>query len=330
VRDGDAWSSSRNGRGFYREGEIMPKDFINILDFTAAELEQILTTAAELKARKKMGIVETGMRGKTLALYFEKDSLRTRMSLETAAISMGGGAVYLDFKGKPMFERETLADQARVVGRIADVVAMRTFSHQDVVDFARWCAAPVINALTDWTHPTQALADILTMRECLGDTRGKQLVFIGDGNNVARSLAAACGKLGIKLTIAAPEGYQLGAANLARITQGLDGAEINEVTDPGAAVKNAAVIYTDVWVSMGQEAETERRMQAFKNYQVNRALVNLAPRGVIVMHCLPAERGAEITDDIMDDANVAVVFQQAENRFHLMRALLQELVVKKS
>jgi ornithine carbamoyltransferase len=318
------------GAGASPQRKIMQKDFINLLDFTTAEIEQILTTAAELKARKKAGIVETGMSGKTLAMYFEKDSLRTRMSLETAAISMGGGAVYLDFKGKPMFERETLPDQARVVGRIADVVAMRTFSHQDVVDFAKWCAAPVINALTDWTHPTQALADVLTLRECLGDTRGKHLVFIGDGNNVARSLAAACAKLEIKLTIAAPEGYKLGAADVKRIRDAAGAGNLTEVTNPREAVKTADAIYTDVWVSMGQEEETAKRVAAFRDYQINRELVALAPRGAIVMHCLPAERGAEITDEIMDDTNVSVVFQQAENRFHLMRALLQELVVKRS
>ncbi|GHS93070.1 ornithine carbamoyltransferase [Planctomycetales bacterium] len=306
----------------------MKKDFINILDFTRDELEQILATAQELKARKKAGVVETGMAGKTLALYFSKDSLRTRVSLEVAATSMGGAAVYLDFKGKPMFERESLPDQARVVGRLVDAVAIRTFSHQDVVDFARWCAVPVINALTDWTHPTQAMADILTMRECLGDTRGRHLVYIGDGNNVARSLAAICAKLEVKLTIAAPAGYKLGD-DLVRIRREAGGGDLREVADPIEAVKTADVIYTDVWVSMGQENEEDKRLAAFAAYQVNRDLWRRAPDGAMVLHCLPAERGREITDEIIDDENVSRVFQQAENRMHIMRALMQEFVVNR-
>lgn len=306
----------------------MKKDFINILDFTADEIEQFLHTAVLLKARKRLGIRETGMSGKTLAMYFQKDSLRTRVSLNVAATSMGGAAIYFDFKGRNMFERETLPDQARSISRWVDVVALRTFSHQEVEEFAKWCSVPVINALTDWSHPTQALADIMTVRERWQNSgAGKHIVYIGDGNNVARSLAAACALLNIKLTIASPEGYKLGGDDLARIKKSAGRGDLNEVTDPVAAVKTADAIYTDVWVSMGQEAETEKRRAAFKHYQLNRELINHAPQNVLVLHCLPASRGDEITDEIIDDEKISAVFDQAENRMHIMRALLAELVI---
>lgn len=310
----------------------MKKDFLSVLDFSANELEQILATAVELKARRKAGKVEDGMRGKTLAMYFQKDSLRTRMTLDIAATSMGGAAVYLDFRNKPMFERESLPDQARVVSRWVDVVAMRTFSHQEVIDFAKWCSVPVINALTDYSHPTQVLADVLTLREhWREDGRSRHLVFVGDGNNnVTRSLASVCAVLDIKFTIASPEGYKLGEKELARIRKetGKD-ADLTEITDPREAVKTADAVYTDVWVSMGLESEKEKRVKAFQGYQVNRELLNLAPKGTLVLHCLPADRGYEISDEIMDDPEISVVFDEAENRFHIMRALMQEFVVKR-
>ncbi|MBP5232179.1 MAG: ornithine carbamoyltransferase [Planctomycetes bacterium] len=309
----------------------MKKDFISVLDFTADELERILATAVELKARRKAGVIEDGMRGKTLAMYFQKDSLRTRMTLDIAATSMGGAAVYLDFKNKPMFERESLPDQARVIGRWVDVVAMRTFSHQEVVDFAKWCPVPVINALTDWSHPTQVLADVLTLREHWHDDgKGRRLVYVGDGNNVARSLASVCSVLGIKFTIASPEGYKLGPAEFARIRAEAGGrGDLTEVTDPKEAVRDADALYTDVWISMGQEAEQEKRIRDFQGYQINRELLGLAPKGTFVLHCLPAERGREITDDVMDDPEISAVFDEAENRFHIMRALMQEFVVNR-
>lgn len=303
----------------------MRKDFINILDFSTDELEGFLRKAAYLKARKKAGMIDNIMQGKVLGMYFQKASLRTRVSLEVAMASMGGSSLYLDFMGKDMFERESLPDQARVMSRYVDVISMRTFSHEDVEGFAKWSTVPVINALSDWSHPTQAMADILTMRECMGDTAGKELVYIGDGNNVVRSLAALCARLGIQFTVSSPEGYKVGDDFLRKVRAACPGAMLREVTDPYEAVKNADAIYTDVWTSMGKESEAEKRRRDFARYQVNRKLVDAAPKGVIVLHCLPAHRGEEITDEIMDDPKVSMVFDQAENRMHIYRALLAVL-----
>lgn len=303
----------------------MVRHFINILDYTAEELEGILRKAVILKARKKAGLVEEFMRGKTLGMYFQKASLRTRVSLEVAMTSLGGGAIYLDFQGQDMFDRESLPDQARVMSRYADIISMRTFSHDEVEEFARWSEVPVINALSDWSHPTQAMADIMTMREYMGETAGKELVYIGDGNNVVRSLAAICGRLGIRFTVASPEGYHVGEDFLNHIRANCPGAQVRELSDPVEAVRNADAIYTDVWASMGQESEAEARRQVFAPYQVNRALIEKAPAGVIVLHCLPAHRGDEITDEIMDDPKVSAVFDQAENRMHINRALIAVL-----
>lgn len=307
----------------------MKKDFINILDFSVQELEGILRQAVFLKARKKAGIVEDSMQGKTLAMYFQKASLRTRVSLDVAMSSMGGNAIYMDYQGENMFERESLPDQARVMSRFADIISMRTFSHEEVEEFARWASVPVINALSDWSHPTQAMADIMTMREYLGDTAGKELVYIGDGNNVARSLAAICGRLGVKFTCASPEGYMLDEGFLEMVRKECPGAELRQVNDPVEAVRNAAAVYSDVWASMGQEAEQEERKRIFAPYQINRELLSKAPAGTIVLHCLPAHRGDEITDEIMDDQKISAVFDQAENRMHINRAIISVLLSEK-
>ncbi len=304
----------------------MKKDFINILDFSADELEAVLKRAVYLKARRKAGIVEDCMKGKTLAMYFQKASLRTRVSLEVAMSSMGGSSIYMDYQGENMFDRESLPDQARVMSRFADIVSMRTFSHNDVEEYAKWADVPVINALSDWSHPTQAMADIMTMREYLGDTSGRELVYVGDGNNVARSLVAICSRLGIKCTIASPEGYQLDEDFMQGVRAQCPEADIRLVTDPSEAVKNAAAIYTDVWASMGQEDEQEERRKVFAPYQINRSLLEKAPEGTIVLHCLPAHRGEEITDDIMDDKKISAVFDQAENRMHINRAIISTLL----
>ncbi len=305
----------------------MIKDFINIIDFSAAELEQIISRAVELKVRKRAGKADDLLKGKTLGMYFQKASLRTRISLEVAMNSLGGSAIYMDFNGKAMFDRESLPDQARVMARFADIVSMRTFSHEEIEEYAKWCDVPVINALSDYSHPTQALADIMTMRECFGDDcKGRELVYVGDGNNVARSLGVLCGKLGIKFTIASPEGYHLGEPDLDNIRNACPGCDVREIVDPMEAVKNADIIYTDVWASMGQEEETEKRRRDFAAYQVNRKLVSAAPKGVRVLHCLPAHRGDEITDEIMDDTEVSAVFDEAENRMHVYRGLITTLL----
>lgn len=306
----------------------MKKDFINILDFTTEELEDFLKKAVILKARKRAGMVEDTMKGKTLGMYFEKDSLRTRVSLEVAMNSMSGSAIYMDFKGKHIFERESLPDQARVMSRFVDVIAMRTFSHEELEAFAEWATVPVINVLSDWSHPTQAMADIMTMREYMGDTTGKELVYIGDGNNVARSLASLCARLEIKFTIACPKGYELDEEFFTILLEKCPSCQVRQINDPIEAVKEADAVYTDVWASMGQEAETEKRKKDFAPFQINRELLNHAPKGAIVLHCLPAHRGEEITDEIMDDTSISAVFDQAENRMHINRALISVLTTQ--
>ena len=305
----------------------MKKDFINIVDFTTDELEIILSRAVELKERKNSGQVDDLLKGCTLGMYFQKASLRTRISLEVAMNSLGGSAIYMDYKSKQMFERESLADQARVMSRFVDVISMRTFSHQEIEDYAQWATVPVINTLSDYSHPTQALADVMTMREAFeDDCKGRELVYVGDGNNVARSLAVICAKLGVKFTVASPEGYHLGEDDLNLIREKCPGCELREIVDPFEAVKNADAIYTDVWASMGQEEETEKRRRDFADYQVNKKLVNTAKNGVKVLHCLPAHRGDEITDEIMDNTAVSAVFDQAENRMHIYRGLITILL----
>lgn len=302
--------------------------FINILDHTAADLTALLDTAARLKARMKQGERDTPMQGKTLAMYFQKPSLRTRVSLEVAMNSMGGSAICMEVGNQPLGARESIPDQARVMSRYVDVISMRTFDHAAIEEMARWGTVPVINVLSDWSHPTQAMADILTMREHLGELTGRTLTYVGDGNNVARSLAALCARLGIRFVCSSPAGYELQAEFLDTLHAVCPGACIELVGDPREAVADAAAVYTDVWASMGQETEAAARLAAFRPYQVNAALMQAAPKGAIVLHCLPAHRGDEITDEVMDSP-ASVVFDQAENRMHINRALFATLVPHK-
>lgn len=299
--------------------------FINILDHTPSELQTLLDTAAHLKARMKRGERDTPMQGKTLAMYFQKPSLRTRVSLEVAMNSMGGSAICMEVGSQPLGARESLPDQARVMSRYVDVISMRTFDHAAIEEMARWSTVPVINVLSDWSHPTQAMADLLTMREHLGDLTGRTLTYVGDGNNVARSLAALCARLGIRFVCSSPEGYTLQADFLDTVRAACPGARIDLISDPHEAVAEASAVYTDVWASMGQETEAEARLAVFRPYQVNAALMQAAPKGAIVLHCLPAHRGDEITDEVMDSP-ASAVFDQAENRMHINRALLATLV----
>ncbi len=304
------------------------RHLINLLDFSTEELEALLQRAAEMKARLKSGIPDRHLIGKTLLMFFEKPSMRTRVSLEAAMGSMGGTAIYLDTdgpKGSRLGERESLADVGRVASRYADLIAIRTFEHEKVEKLAQYSSVPVINALSDWSHPTQALADILTLREAVGDSAGKTFVFVGDGNNVARSLAAICARLGIRFILCRPDGYAFCETFLGQLRSACPGADLVEMDDPGAAVKEAAVIYTDVWASMGQEEEKTVRNAVFAPYQVNESLLSAAPAEVRVMHCLPAHRGEEITDGVME-ASASIVFDQAENRMHINRAVFDLLL----
>ncbi len=303
------------------------KHFINILDHGTEELETILRRATELKARYRAGIPEQLLAGATVALLFEKPSMRTRVSLERAAHSLGGQAIYLESGHVRLGTRESLEDGARVLSRYVQCIAARTFSHETIETLATYASVPVINGLSDWSHPTQALADFLTMQEQLGDLAGRTLAYIGDGNNVARSLAALAGRLGVRFVLAAPEGYTLEENFVERLAKTSPRTEIEQTNDPAEAVAEADAVYTDVWTSMGQEEEAEARRAVFRPFQLNAGLLAKAARDPVVLHCLPAHRGEEITDEVMDGPRSAV-FDQAENRMHVNRALFAILVAE--
>jgi ornithine carbamoyltransferase len=300
------------------------KHFIEILDHEPAELEHILSVSADLKKRLKNGIADRLMLGKTLGMFFEKPSTRTRVSQECAVVSMGGVAINLESSSR-LGEREAIRDVARVMSRYVSLLSIRTFGHELVKELARWSDVPVINTLSDYSHPTQAMADIQTMREHVGDTAGKTLTYIGDGNNVARSLFSICAKLGVRFACATPEGYELDKEFLSYAEKCCPKAEILLTNDPALAVKEAAVVYTDVWTSMGQEKEKSERIKTFAPYQVNAELMAKAPQRALVMHCLPAHRGEEITDEVME-SKYSVVFDEAENRMHIYRSLFALLL----
>jgi len=301
------------------------KDFLCINDFSREELEELLNLAAQLKAMYKSGGRDICLAGKVLAMLFEKPSLRTRMSFEVAMVELGGTAIYVkpeDIGG--IGKREPIKDMARVMSRYVDGIMARTFEHATVVELARFADVPVINALTDWSHPCQAMADVLTIREHLGRLDGVKLAFVGDGNNVARSLAFACGKFGMQMIIASPVGYELDNATVSKVNASQPNT-ISKTNNPQEAVAAADVIYTDTWVSMGQEQERQQRIKDFEGFQVNMDLVRLASPNVKVMHCLPAHRGLEISDEVAE-SSYSVIFDQAENRLHFQRALLKRLM----
>lgn len=296
------------------------RHFLSVNDCTAEELHGLLALSAELKTKDKNHAQERILEGKILAMVFEKASLRTRMSFQVAMADLGGIGIYL----KPedigiLGDREPIKDMARVFGRYVHGIMARTYAHDTLHELARYAGVPVINALSDWSHPCQAMADMFTIMEHLGHLAGLKLAFVGDGNNVARSLAFACAKFDMQMSIASPAGYELDGDTIAQA----DGC-VTQGADPVAAVQGASVIYTDTWVSMGQEAEVQERVQDFAGFQVNRELLAHAPEAK-VMHCLPAHRGHEISDEIAESAN-SVIFDQAENRLHFQRALLAQLL----
>ncbi len=299
------------------------KHILSCVDLTPEDLERIIFESAKMKERYRKNITEELFRGKTLGMYFEKPSLRTRVSLECAINSLGGGAISLEASGPgKMWERECIRDQARVMSRFVSMVSMRTFAQADIEEFARESSVPVVNVLSDYEHPTQAMADYLTLWERLGGLRGKTLVYLGDGNNVARSLLSAGALLGVRFVWSGPAGYRLEREYVQKVKDRVPGAVFVEEENPEKAVREADAVYTDVWASMGQEAETERRAKEFAGYQVNDALLKRAPAHAIVLHCLPAHRGAEITDSVMDASpSRAAMYDQAENRMHVYRGL---------
>ncbi|NOZ59638.1 MAG: ornithine carbamoyltransferase [Euryarchaeota archaeon] len=298
---------------------------ISILDMEGI-IEEVFSLAEELKHRAKRGELEELLRGRTLAMIFEKASTRTRVSFEVAMAQLGGHALYLSPKDMQLGRGETIADTARTLSRYVDAVMIRAYRHGDVVELARHASVPVINGLTDLEHPCQAASDFFTMRELKGRLRGVKLAYVGDGNNVCHSLLLGSAMLGIKFSCATPPGYepQESIVERARALAEESGAEIEVLHSPREAVAGADFVYTDVWVSMGQESEAERRMRDFRGYQVNSELLRHAPRAK-VMHCLPAKRGYEITDEVMD-GEASIVWEQAENRLHVQKAILVRLL----
>ncbi|HKM80940.1 MAG TPA: ornithine carbamoyltransferase [Candidatus Acidoferrum sp.] len=301
------------------------RDFLSLHDITITEMEGLLKLAAEVKAHPKTFV--TALQGKMAALIFEKPSLRTRVTFEVGFEQLGGHAVYLAPGDIGLGKRESVGDVARNLSRWVDVMIVRTFSQHLLEDLAHEARVPIINALTDLLHPCQAVADMLTMREAKGELKGLHLVYVGDGNNVALSLAHAAGKVGMNFTMVCPPGYEPNPDILmeARADASSTGAEIRVVQDPKEVMGTADAVYTDVWTSMGQEKESEERRQNFAGYQVNENLMDLAPADALFMHCLPAHRGEEVTDEVVDGLQ-SVVLEQAENRLHAHKAILLALM----
>ena len=300
--------------------------FLSLFDVDPAEVRLILKTAAIVKSRLAAGDRPNILSNRVIALLFEKPSLRTRVSFETGMAQMGGASLFLG-QDVGWGSREAPSDFTQVLGQFVDAVVCRAKTHAKVELLASFDAMPVINGLTDLCHPCQALADILTIQEAFESESGRHLVFVGDGNNVAHSLALICAMLNIKFTLACPTGYSMDAGWLDRIAKAYPGADIETVHHPIQAVKTADAIYTDVWTSMGQEAESVERRKAFAEFQVNAALMSAAPSTARVLHCLPAVRGEEITDDVID-GNQSAIVRQAGNRMHAQKGLLVWLLAR--
>ena len=301
----------------------MKRDLLTLADVTPEELEQMLTLAIDLKQRHKHGESMPLLAGKSLVLLFSKPSLRTRASFELGMVQLGGHSTYIQDPDIVLGLREPLKDLGRVLARYYDAIAIRTFAHASIVELAQAATIPVINALTDAFHPCQILAALQTLREHFGDLQGRRIAYIGDGNNVAHSWLLGAAQMGLTLTIACPRAYQpeVAVVRRARALAETTGAVLDIVEDPKQGVKGADAIYTDVWTSMGREQEAATRHEVFRPYQINAALLAEAPSHAVVMHCLPAHRGEEITEDVFESER-ALVFEEAENRLHVQKALL--------
>ena len=300
------------------------KDLLSIHDLSVDEVAEVLDLAKILKTKQKEGIEHHFLKGKTLGMIFQKSPTRTRVSFETGMYQLGGQALFLSDRDLQIGRGEPIKDTARVLSRYLDGIMIRTFAHRDVEEFAAYADIPIINALTDLLHPCQVLTDLLTIQEHKGkNLKGLKLAYIGDGNNMTNSLMYGCAKVGMHFAAATPKGYEPDAVVTKNATEDAKatGGSITLVNDVFEAVKNADILYTDVWASMGQEAEREKRKKIFKGYQINRDLLNAADKRAIVMHCLPAHRGEEITADVMEE-NADVIFDEAENRLHTQKAIM--------
>lgn len=295
------------------------KHLLKLLDWSPEEIENTLDLADKLKAEKKAGIKHPILEGKTLGMIFQKSSTRTRVSFEVGMYDLGGTPLFLSSKDLQIGRGEPVQDTARVLSRFLDGIMIRTFDQQEVEDLAKYGSIPIINGLTDFCHPCQVLADLQTIREYKGkNLKGLKLCYIGDGNNMANSLIVGCIKMGMRVAIACPKGYEPDDSIVAWAKENGDLLVTEDITE---ACKDADVLYTDVWASMGQESEAKKRQRIFKNYQINDEAVKASNKGVMVLHCLPAHRGEEITEEVLE-AHAAEIFDEAENRLHAQKAVL--------
>ncbi|MHB1483323.1 MAG: ornithine carbamoyltransferase [Saccharofermentanales bacterium] len=303
------------------------KHFINFNDITPDELDDLLTLASKLKSQTKSGILHPILSGKTLGMIFSKTSTRTRVSFEVGMYQLGGHALFLSSNDIQLGRGESVEDTAKVLSRYLDGIMIRTFDHQDVLDLARFGTIPIINGLTDLMHPCQALADLMTIKEQKGGLKGLKLAYVGDGNNVANSLLHACAKAGMHIAVASPQGYVCDPQCVSDAVEEAKktGGSVTITGDPHEAVKNADAVYTDTWVSMGQETEKAKRIPVFMQYQVDKALMQSASPDAIFLHCLPAYRGYEVSAEVIDGP-ASVVFDEAENRLHAQKAILVKLL----
>ncbi len=303
------------------------KDFISLHDLTKEEIENLIDLSIKIKKDLKNGIQYKVLKNKTLGMIFSKSSTRTRVSFEVGMTQLGGYPLFLSANDIQLGRGETIYDTAKVLERYIDGIMIRTFSHDDVVELAEHADIPVINALTDLLHPCQVLADLQTVYEKKGTLKGLKFAYIGDGNNMAHSIMYGCAKVGIDCAIASPEGYMPdGNVTLnAKDDAKKSGADLLITDDPVEAIKDADIVYTDTWVSMGQEAEKAERIKIFMPYQVNKELFKNAKEDALFMHCLPAYRGYEVTEDIIDGKN-SVIFDEAENRLHAQKAIMATLM----
>jgi len=303
------------------------KHLISIHDLTIDEINELFKLSALLKKHLKEGKSHSYLKGKTMGMIFTKSSTRTRVSFEVGMYQLGGYPLFLSSNDIQLGRGETIFDTARVLSRYIDGIMIRTYDHRDVLDLAKYGSIPVINGLTDLMHPCQVLADLFTVYEKRGCLKGLKLAYIGDGNNMAHSLLHGCSKVGMDIAVATPKEFE---CNDSIINEALEDAKVSEAdilisNDPAEAINDADVVYTDTWVSMGQEAEKEERIRVFRPYQINKELFSLAKSDALFLHCLPAYRGFEVTDDIIDGPN-SVIFDEAENRLHVQKAIMVKLM----
>jgi len=296
---------------------------LSIADLSYSDIINLLDTASDLKEKRNRGKTTEELKNKTLAMLFEKSSTRTRISFEVAMTELGGHAIYLNYKDAQLGRGESVADTARVMSRYVHAIMARVYKHETLTELCNNGTVPVINGLSDLEHPCQLLADLLTIREYKGKFKGLNFAWIGDGNNVCNSAMLACAITGMKMTVACPQGYEPNADILVKARE--LGGTVTIINDPSKAAKKADILSTDVWVSMGDEEEHDQRLRDFKSYQINSKLLEQAKHDVMVLHCLPAHRGEEITAEVVDGLNSAV-FDQAENRLHIQKALLLKLL----